>query len=213
MLSNIVPRSDLEKLFGDDFTLEEYGIDDLATITKKKPKALHATGGNIWSRIVVNKWNDVDPQQLARYFQAQDPKLYRGISKVIGEDAIRDIYFAKAWRGAPRKQNLVMELMIAEVYPGDLHLCDVTFINPDKPIPPLNRRFDHQTHRGLGLLPTLLDNMQNYAKSRGLKQLTLTAASGDLVPLFKKHGFEVEDSHVGRFALDVGMGIPLERNV
>ncbi|WP_442782689.1 hypothetical protein [Collimonas fungivorans] len=212
-LSDVVPREKLAKIFGADLTFEEHGMPELAYISKKKPDAVNAIGGNVWSRIVHNKWVDVDPTQLADYFDRVDPKLHRAISKVIGEDVIRDIYYARAFKGVPRKANLVMEILLADVYNSDLQLGDITFCNPDKPIARAERRFPHQTHHGLGLLSTLVDNMNQYALSRQYRQLTLTAASLEIVSVFSRHGFEVEDSKMGRLAMRLGGGIPMERNV
>lgn len=67
---------------------------------------------------VQKNWCKVDSQQLAPYFKKCDPKLHRAISKVVGEDVVRDIYFARAWRGVSRKDNLVMEVVIADVFTG-----------------------------------------------------------------------------------------------
>jgi GNAT superfamily N-acetyltransferase len=151
--------------------------------------------------------------QLSGHFQRQDPKLHAAISKVIGEEVIRDIRMVKAWRGVPRKANLVMELVVADVYRDELHLGDVTFCDPDRPIRPADRVYELQTHKGLGLFGVLIKNMEAYAREQGHGQLTLTAGNADLVPLFRQHGFEVEDNVAGRTGLLAGMSIPMERIV
>lgn len=213
MLKDIVPLPQLRERFGDDLTVEMFDREKLSKIIKDKPLGMHALGGNIWNRIVTREWNDVDPMQLRAYFQRQDPKLHSAISRVIGENAIRDILMVRAWKGVPRKANLVMELMVADVYRNELHLGDVTFCDPERPIAPADRTYKLQSHKGLGLLGVLIDNMDAYARARGYEYLTLTAAYADLVPLFQRHGFAVEDTMAGRIGLEAGKSIPMERAV
>ncbi|AYZ63590.1 GNAT family N-acetyltransferase [Burkholderia multivorans] len=212
-LADIVPLLQLRERFGDSVTVKTFDKTELSKILKDKPLGMHALSGNIWNRIVTRHWKNVDPMQLRGHFQRHDPKLHVAISRVIGEDAIRDILMVKAWREIPRKANLLMELLIADVYRDELHLGDVTFCDPDRPIAPADRAYGHQSHRGLGLFGVLVSNMETYARERGYKHLTLTAAHADLVPLFQKHGFEVEDNHVARSGLEAGISIPMESAV
>ncbi len=86
-------------------------------------------------------------------------------------------------------------------------------MDPEQRLPPESRRFADQTHRGLGLLPILMENLLNKARQHHCEQLTLTAAQRDQVPLFSRYGFRVEDSDSGRAARGLGYGIPMERNV
>ncbi|KVP77454.1 hypothetical protein [Burkholderia ubonensis] len=212
-LADIAPLSELRARFGDNLTVREYGKADLTKIIKDKPLAMHAIGGNVWNRVVTKQWVQVDPLQLRGHFQRLDPKLHAAIAKVVGEEAIRDIRLVKAWSGAPRKANLVMELLVADVYRDELHLGDVTFCDPDRPIAPVDRVYELQTHKGLGLFGVLLANMESFARQKGYQQLTLTAGNADLVPLFQQHGFEVENNIAGRTGLLAGMSIPMERKV
>jgi hypothetical protein len=212
-LADIVPMSELRERFGDDLTVQTFTKDDLSKILKDKPIGMHALGGNVWNRVVTKQWNNVDPMQLSGHFQRQNPKLHAAISKVIDEEAIRDILMVKAWRGVPRKANLVMELLLADVYKDELHLGDVIFCDPDSPIAPANRVYELQSHKGLRLFGVLVTNMESYARERGYKYLTLTAGNADLVPLFQQHGFEIEDNVAGRTGLAAGMSIPMERKV
>ncbi|MFT4510338.1 hypothetical protein [Caballeronia sp. 15711] len=213
MLADVVPQQQLRDLFGQALTLEEFGKDDLSTIVKLKPGDIFATAGNVWNRIVTRGEMDVDPGRFGRHFDRKDPKLHKAISKLIEDDVIRDVQMARAWRGVPRNANLVMELLLVEVYPGELHLADVLLQHPDRLIAPLERRFTHQSHEGLGLLGVLVSNMECYAQSKGIEHLTLTAADADLIPLFQRHGFDVENSLAATIGLRAGMSIPMERAV
>jgi len=176
-------------------------------------RILTAAGGSVWNRIIKRKWHPVDPLHFASYFQKSDANLYKAISTLLGVEVIRDIYYVKGWASKKKKSNVVVELVVARVYRNDLLLADVAFMDPARPIPMGQRRFALQTHKGLGLLPTHLGNMQRKAEELGCEQLTLTAAIRDLVDLFSSFGFVVEDSEMGRRGMQIGHGIPMERDV
>jgi hypothetical protein len=199
--------------FGSALILEEYGKTDLEMIAKKNAPALLQVGASVWNRIIQKKWHSVNPLRFATYFQTLDPNLYQAISSLLGVEVIRDIYSVRGWISKKQKSNLVVEMVVAWVYRNDLLLADISFMDPTSPIPKKQRRFGHQTHKGLGLLPTLLDNMQRKAKERDCEQLTLTAAMRDQVDLFRSFGFVVEDSEMSRIAMQAGYGIPMERDV
>lgn len=212
-LDSVLPKRQIVERFGAELIFEEYGKNDLAAIERREPDCVHGIAASVWNRICFKNWHYVDPLQFAAYFQASNPSLHIAISTLIREEVIRDIYSATVWRKPKRKSNLVAELMIAWVYRNDLHLADVTFRDPDRPIPAVLRRFTDQHYKGLKLLPTLVDNLHRKAVELGCEQLTLTAAKSDQVALFARYGFSVEDSKSGRAALKLGFGIPMERDV
>jgi hypothetical protein len=199
--------------FGPRLTFEEYGKSHLSVLAKKIPVELHGLGATVWNRIVTKRWHQVDPCQFAPYFHTKSPDLHLAISKLLKIEVIRDIYYVKGWRGPKKRSNLVLELLVAWLYRNDLHLGDITFINPDRPIPKANRKHELQTHEGLGLLPVLLENMHLKAKELGCNQQTLTAAMTENVALFRRFGFDVEDSEFTRLALELGFGIPMEKDL
>jgi len=212
-INNVLPRAQLIDRFGSALILEEYGKSDLETIAKKNTPILLQVAASVWNRIIQKKWHAVNPLHFATHFQTLDPSLYQAISTLLGVEVIRDIYYVKGWTSKKKRSNLVVEMVVAWVYRNDLLLADVTFIDPASPIPKRQRRFAHQTHKGLGLLPTLLGNMQRKAEELGCEQLTLTAATRDQADLFRRFGFVVEDSGMGRRGMEIGCGIPMERNV
>jgi hypothetical protein len=212
-LSTVLPRAQLIDRFGSALILEEFGKADLETIAKKHAPALLQIGGSVWNRIIQKNWHPVDPLHFASYFQNSDPNLYKAISTLLGVEVIRDIYYVKGWASKKKKSNVVVQLVVAHVYRNDLLLADVAFMDPARPIPMGERRFALPTHKGLRLLPTLLGNMQHKAEELGCEQLTLTAAIRDLVDLFSSFGFVVEDSAMGRRGMQIGHGIPMERDV
>jgi len=212
-LGDILPKEELIDRFGRALILEEYGKTDIESIAKKNPEILHHVAANVWNRIVNRAWHPVDPLRFAAQFRSGDPSLHLAISELIGIEVIRDIYYVRGWSGRKTKSKLVVEMLLAWVYRNDLQLTDVTFIDPEKPIARAKRRFALQTHEGLELLSTLLTKLQEKAEQLHCDQLTLTAGMRDQVGLFRRYGFVVEDSEMGRRGMEIGFGIPMERNV
>jgi hypothetical protein len=212
-LNETLPKKQLIDRFGSDVIFEEYGKSDLATLVKKIRQGIHGVAASVWNRIVNRGWHPVNPRQFAPYFETKNPDLYLAISELLGVAVIRDIYYVKGWKAPKRRTNLIVEMLVAWVYRSDLQLWDITFINPERPIPKRARKFPLQTHEGLGLLPVLLENLQRKAKELGCEQLTLVAALRDQVRLFGRYGFAVEDSDMGRIRMKLGCSIPMERDV
>jgi len=212
-LNEVLPKKQLVEHFGGNVVFEEYGKSDFRTIAAKVPNCFHGLAANVWNRIVFRGWNAVDPQQLAPYFQTTDPNLHAAISEIIGAEVIRDIYYVKGWKKPKKTTNLIVEMLVAWVYRNDLQLGDITFRDPARPIPRRLRKFVDQEYQGLGLLPTLMENLRRKAEELGCEQLTLTAARKDQVNLFGRFGFVVENTISGRMAMRLGLGIPMERNV
>ncbi len=212
-LADVLPKAQLVERFGSKLVLEEYGKPLLKIVAMKDPGSLHGLAANVWNRIVTKHWHKVDPQQLGPCFQMRDPKLHTAISKLLRIEVIRDIYYVKGWRRPKTNANLVVEMMVAHVYRNDLQLVDVTFINPGERIQPSARKSVLQSHKGLGLLPTLLANLQAKAEELGCEQLTLTAGTEAEMKLFEGHGFVIEDSAVGRLSRLTRVGYPMERDV
>jgi hypothetical protein len=213
MLNNIFSLDELSARLDSELIVDEFGKDQIADIANVKPDGLFGIGANVWNRIVQNRWHAVNPIQFARYFQNDDPALHIAISHRLRIEVIHDIYYVKGWKESREEDNLVAEFLVAHVYPNDLQLADLTFIDPTRPIPEEDRVFMHQTHHGLGLLPLLMENLHRKAVELGCDQMTLTSASQDQAPLFERYGFSVEDSDVGVLAMENGFGIPMERDV
>ena len=58
-------------------------------------------------------------------------------------------------------------------------------------------------------MPVLMQRLKEYSLETDKDSILLTAAAGDLVPLFSKYGFEVDGSLIAQVALKVGFGIPM----
>jgi hypothetical protein len=207
-LLSLIPTSEVKAKFADELETVELGFDNFDEICRADAMSIYAASLNIWNRIVQGKLRDVDPMALAPYLNGEDPTLYQQIEKIIGEPVIYDAaYFHADLKGAT-----VAHVMLLRVFPNNLHFADVNFVNPAHPIA-RHRRKRAQTHRGLGLLPTLVTNMKRYAHNQDLDYITLTAAYDDLIPLFERHGFIVEQNPMADICVSSGQCIPMEMSL
>lgn len=206
-LGSVVPWGRLREVVGGPLVREEYGLPEIASILKVKGEGVHGVGAYVWHRAVMAGAVS-PPNKLAGQFERHDPRLYKSVSRELRQEAIKDVYLGKAWLEQKKKSALVAEVFLATVWPGELHLADVNFQNPNEPLPYVDRK-PYQTHRGFGALGELIEGMRAYGKAEGLGGLSLMAATRSLVTVFERHGFKVEDSEVGRMALRMGVSVPM----
>jgi hypothetical protein len=211
-MEELLPIRELQERFGESLSIEILGISQIAEIRHRKPGDFLAIALNVWNRIVQMKLRSVRSDAIAQNIMTQDPELHRVIAEMIGEPVIQNIGYLRATVPFKGEAFEVAEFLTAEVFPNDLHLADVLFQDPERPIPETERRYRFQTHRGLGLLPTVIQQAEAFARSRKKNFITLTAADQDLIPLFESYGFVVENNPGAKYILKVvGQGIPMEK--
>jgi hypothetical protein len=98
--------------------------------------------------------------------------------------------------------TLVAYLFVARIFPNEFHIADMSFVNPYEPIPQDLRSYKFRRFRGLQLLGTVLERAEAYAAKHHCDFMTLTAPADDLVPLFGKFGFVVEDHLATSLAME-----------
>jgi hypothetical protein len=119
------------------------------------------------------------------------------MDRLLGAKTISDICFTECTIDGI--EPMVGRLRLAHVYPNDLHIADVRFYNPFKPVPTeLEASKYGVSHEGLGMLDTTMERIEAYARKQSMDFLTLTAAMPSLVTKFGKYGFQVEDTSVGK---------------
>jgi hypothetical protein len=212
-LSEVFPAEALRAKFAQPVMIKHMGRSQLAEISAQKPKSMIEMGGGAWDRYVQAN-PGCNPLALASYFQREDPKLYLGMERHIQAKVLHDISFTVARVDDETLTNKCAgELLLAVTYPGVLRISDITFADVYKPIPERTRRYQFQDFKGLGLLPALIENCVEYCQDNNIARITLAAADVDLMTLFKRYGFEVEDTPAGRMALQTQIGIPMARAV
>lgn len=213
-LNEIYPQKLVkERLPTSDVVFHKLGLSNIEDIVKKKESCMFELGGGIWDKY-IQVTPSADPMLLAEHFQTANPYLFREASTVIGTDAIKDIsYTYTEVKGTNSSYSKFSELLIAVLHPNILHIADVEFSNPAEPILEKDRKYTFQTFKGLGLFGQLISSCLDFCNQESLGRICLTAADIDLVPLFEKHGFTVDDTPTGRHGMAHGGSIPMTKLV
>ena len=192
-------------------SIEEYGLEEIDGLIERKPNDISQLGMTIWHQIVTRQLYKVDPQQMGRHMG--DPLLYRVIEKKFKQPFLKDILAVLIDVADDVEDATCAEVIVAWTHPNDLVLLDVNFQDPFQPIPGHKRRYEHQTHKGLGLMDSFMLALEGKAKDLNCENMLLTAAHRDLVPLFQKYGFDLDGSYASELAYKLGVGIPMSKSL
>jgi hypothetical protein len=193
-------------------SVTSWGLNEIESLASRKEDDISQLGFVIWHQIVTRNLFPVDPMEMQDDFDK--PLSFRVIEKKVGKELLRDIWAVVVDVDDERLDDTAcMELIVALIYPNDMVLLDVNFQDPYKPIPKSKRRFDHQTHEGLKMLDGLMVALESKAYELECNNILLTAASGDLVPLFQNYGFDLDGSQLSKVALEAGLGIPMVKEL
>lgn len=209
MLRNIIPIEIIEKTLNKPIIIQEYRFDKINQIATISPKTCHTIGLSIWDKIVELGKPSVNPQAISKYVVSEEPKLHMKISNIIGRKVINDIYYATG----TTEGHEIFEVLLAHVYPNDLYLADIMIQNPNRPILESDRKSILQTHHGFAVLDIVMKNLEVLASELKCNQISLTASFIDQYNLFKKYGFKLRNSQGGKIAIQIGAGIPMEKDI
>ncbi len=210
-MKNLLPRRELGRLFG-DVTFREFSHKDMEEIKRMKPQTLFGLALSTWKRIVQFNLLPVSPEALAGDIERKDPEVHAKISKIIGAPVIKDIsYVSAAVNGQGRNQRTVAEIFAVRVYPNNLHLADVEFERPVRPAD--GGAYKDMIGEYTGLFTKVAKNAIRYGKSQGCNYLLLAARSPYHAEIFAKAGFLMEDHIAESRAQELGIGIPMIRQL
>ncbi|MBI3837742.1 MAG: hypothetical protein HY288_07385 [Planctomycetia bacterium] len=205
-MNSILPIDQIESLFDKPIRVEQMGLDRFGDIAVRDPDGVRKTAFAVWSRH-VRKNPSTNPDAVHEHIQKHGGTFLEGASVIVGEPIIKDIAFSRCKIDDPALDNqFVAYLLVARVFPNDLHIADLNLVNPYKPIPPKLRRYKFRKFKGLGLSGTVLARAEAFAVSKQCDYVTLTAADDDLVPLFRRFGFVLEDDEVANLAMEKKVG-------
>jgi len=205
-MNTILPFEDIQRRFDKPIRLEQMGLEQLPTIVARHPHRILNTATTVWRRYVERN-PTIDPKAVHECAGKNKTTFLDAAGQVLGEPVIKDISFSRCTIDDPAlADHLVAYLLVAHVYPNDVHIADLNLMNPYKPIPPHLRRYRFRKYGGLGLLGTLMARIDAYAASNKCEAITLTAEADDLVPLFSKYGFEVEGDDVASLDMKKTVG-------
>jgi hypothetical protein len=200
---SIYPKEQIAGKFGRPLKIAQYGMAEYAEIVRLKPICIGGLAIHNWNRIVQVEKLKVSPRAVSPYIGPDgisSPEMIGAIGKIIKEPVIKDIsYTSCVLDDESLADNEVASLMLARVYPNNIHLIDVMYQDPYQPIPQSNRRYIAD-HKGLGMLGLTLSRIEEYARANGCACVTLTAAADHLVPLFEKYGYALETNYIGNMA-------------
>jgi hypothetical protein len=198
----MLPFEEITGRFDKPILLEELGLDDLAEVERRDPTSLASTAFTVWQRH-VRQHPSVEVCAVRDHIRQHGGGYLEGVQALIGQPVVRDLAYARCTIDDPAlEERLVAYLLVAHVYPNDVHIADMNFMNPYMPIRPERRRFKSQRYKGLHLLASVLARAEAYAAEHDCDYLTLNAADDDLVPLFCKFGFTVEDGLATSLAME-----------
>jgi hypothetical protein len=207
----ILPFAEIESRFDKPVILEQLGMDAFAQVARRDPNGLASMAFTVWQRYLRAN-PAVGAGAVRDYIRLHGGNFWEGVEAVIGAPVVHDLSYSRCTIDDPAlEEPLAAYLFVARVYPNDVHVADMSFANPYLPIPPERRRFKFQRFKGLSLLGTLLARAEAHAAEQGCDYLTLNAATDDLVPLFTKYGFVVEDGQATSLAMEKRVGSRLQR--
>lgn len=198
----LLPLEEISRRFDKPVHLEQLGIDRLPEIFKRDPDRILNTGFTVWDRYARTN-PSVQRTAVREHLHKHGGTFLDAASAIIGEPIIKDICFSRCTvDDASLDYNLVAYLLAAHVYPNNLHLADIILVNPYKPLPIAPTRYKMRRYKGLGLLSTVMSRAEAYAVEQGCDHMTLTADADDVVPLFARFGFLVEEGEVASLAME-----------
>lgn len=201
-ISDILPFDEIEGRFDKPVRLEQMGMDQFAEVATRDPAGLLNAVFTVWQRY-SRQHPETGAGAPRDYIRKHGGGFLEAVQAIIGEPVVRDISYSRCTIDDPQlEENLVAYLLVARVYPNEVHIADMSFTNPYKPIDPARRKFTFQRYKGLRLLGSLLARVEAYAAQHGCDYLTLNAGTDDLVPLFSKFGFTVEDGQATSLAME-----------
>ena len=198
----ILPFDEIAGRFDNPVVLEEFGLDQFAEVERRDPAGLASLAFTVWQRH-ARRNPGTELGAVRDHIRRHGGSYLQGVQALIGQRVLHDLTFSRCTVDDPAlDERLVAYLLVAHVYPNDVHIADMNFMNPYLPIRPERRRFKSQRYKGLRLLPNVLARAEAYAAENGCEYVTLTAAADDLVPLFGKFGFVVEDGQATSLAME-----------
>lgn len=212
-LRDVFPLDEVTQRIGEPVVVSEHDLAAIDAICEIKREGMVDIGSSIGYRAKVLD-EALDLEQFANAFNDHDPKLFEYIGHHLHQPALHDVFYANVeLADQSAKYRTVAELLIAVAYPNVMHIGDVEFSNPRKPISKRKRTRAFTHYKGLGLLGLLIDNCVAYAGENGLDAICLTPAGHDLVPLFESLGFVRDDNDLAELMRQAGSAGPMHRQI
>ena len=210
-LQKLYPSEGIRSKFDSGVDIKFYGMDNLSEIARQEPECLQDIGEKAWIHYMVEV-TKIKSKKLCSYFDESDPFLFRQVETLIKQKVIQDILLVRARVvDDTLEKSLCSKLLLARTYPNNIHISDVGFSNPYKPVSKNEQRYSCHKYRSLGLFSTLLENILRRCKKNEISKITLSVPSMNQTKYFEGHGFSVEKTEFAKHQIVSGMSIPMER--
>lgn len=209
MLANLFQIEQFQEFFNDkELILEKYGKNEFQEFCEKFRSKEFQVGLAIWHQIASRQLENVNPFAIANFISSPPVSLCVEINKIVGKEVINDIlYFYGRVNDSSLEFNDFAEILLIVTSNNELLIGDIAFSNPYQRI--VKPRYTYQGFKGLGFLDEFMSIVENYCNEHGIRRCFLTAAALDLVPLFEKYGYKVQEDPMSQFALRSGASIPM----
>lgn len=207
-IADVFPRKEVLSSVP-DCELHQFDTSQIKEIIRLKPRTMHEMGLSTWHAALMSGQFRLDPQALSKHVDSEDPNMLRYVGRALSRKVIFDLSYTYGVIPGQDLPEPAIQATIAHLFPNRLHIGDVKLLNPHKPRPEADVA-DDQSHESLRLFQPFMENCRNISSEAGIEKITLTAAYAELVEIFQKYGFEVEDSEMGRMAVQFGVGVPME---
>jgi hypothetical protein len=213
-LTALIPLSSIEVRLGKPLRQDAQSPGSSRELAKVDPDDLMGIALFSWHRVVGSGKYDVEPTSIGPLIDEDDPvALADFVEHTIGRPLFVEAGLMDAFAAHRKMEFKTATSCAAVLFTGELHLYDIAMADPRHVIPKAQRQSPSQEYRGFGLLSEVIENVNFAASERGCEMVSLTAAWLPLVPIFERHGFEVEDSILAKRAMKFGSGIPMLRRV
>lgn len=210
-LSDVLPTAQIVAQVP-EVEIQTLGVADIKEIVCLKPKTMHEMGLSTWHAAMMSGQFKVDPAMLGKFVDSGDPNFLKRVQQALGQKVVFDLNYSFATIPEQNLDEPAIQILVGHLYPNRLHIGDMKLLHPLKPRSDTDHESD-QSHESLRVLSVLMKNCREAAEGIGADKITLTAAYIGLVEPFQQHGFEIEDSEMGRMAAKFGRGIPMEINL
>jgi hypothetical protein len=193
-------------------SIKQYDLSGIDNLIECKPNDISQMGMAIWHQIVTRNLFKVDPQEMGGHMG--DPLLYKMIENKFKQPFLKDILAVLIHvNDESLEDTACAQVIVAWTYPNDLILLDVNFQDPHQFIPKSKRKYQHQTHKGLGLIDSFMTALEVKAKELNCDHILMVAADRDLVPLFRRYGFDLDGSQASEIGYQMGFSIPMSKSI
>ncbi|WIA55930.1 hypothetical protein N6H05_23425 [Sphingobium sp. WTD-1] len=202
-LSDAIPLEHFKTLFS---TVEEVIVArNTAAYYVRDSASASTTNLFVWDE-AIGRGLVKDGEEMRKYHPHKLRKAYGLTKDRIGEEPFKEVYCVKYFNEYST-QNFFGEearfpfaqIDLVQCYPGDIHISDVTLLDLTKPLMDQSK-IAPRSHRGLHVFPMLLDGLKSVAKQKGIRRLSLMAASPAAHETFSRYGVTPTDAPASQYA-------------